>query len=141
MNIKLNLCNPPPPFIFWAKTWAIAFTPFLWIWDPSVRCSQEATKSSGPFGYIGSFKEGLGQGIGIALFPDGEEYSGEIVESMPQGYGVARLRGRKGLYAGQWQGGTRHGWAVSTLLNGALWAGTPLPLPTFPPCALNQSGL
>lgn len=74
---------------------------------------------------MGTFQNGLRHGAGVAFFPKGEEYSGEISDGTPHGYGIARLEGRKGFYAGQWLEGRRHGWAVSTLLNGTLWAGKP----------------
>lgn len=94
----------------------------------------------GRFGYIGTFTRGIRNGDGVVLFPNGEEYSGEMFEGTPHGYGIARLEGRKGIYAGQWLEGRRHGWAVSTLLNGTLWAGNPL-LPPLDWCSSRNGAL
>ena len=83
---------------------------------------QEA-EEPGAFFYVGEFLGGLRQGLGVAGFPNGEEYAGEVAQDAPHGYGVAHLTGGKGTYEGAWRNGQRHGWAVSTLPNGSLWAG------------------
>ena len=75
------------------------------------------------FFYVGGFHRGLRHGLGVAIFANGEEFSGELAADAPHGYGVARLGSKKGIYEGQWAHGMRHGWAVSTLPNNSMWAG------------------
>lgn len=67
----------------------------------------------------------------MAGFANGEEFSGELQHDSPHGYGVAHLGNQKGTYEGQWLNGVRHGWAVSTVSNGDMWAGAIPPSPRW----------
>lgn len=84
---------------------------------------QEDHASEYPSIYIGKFRKGLRHGLGAEKYRNGEEYFGEFDSGMAAGYGVADLGSTAGIYEGEWKAGVRHGWAVSTLCNKAMWAG------------------
>ena len=89
---------------------------------------QDCTAEGEPQAYIGCFRGDVRQGLGVASYKNGEEFAGEFQAGAAQGYGVAELGAKGGLYEGEWRDGSRHGWAVSTLSNRSMWAGTSLPL-------------
>ena len=90
-------------------------------------CLVQESEHEDGFYYVGSYCKGRRQGLGLAGFDaSGEEYTGEMQEDAPHGYGVAQLGPRRGTYEGQWMYGKRHGWAVTTLSDGNMWAGEPL---------------
>lgn len=84
---------------------------------------QDSKKEADPRLFVGSFRNNVRHGLGVANYADGEEYAGEFHAGAAEGYGVAELGDRGGVYEGEWRDGMRHGWAVSTLNNHAMWAG------------------
>ena len=85
--------------------------------------AQESNIAEEPEAYVGTFRRDSRHGLGVAMYRTGQDYVGEFQGGLPGGYGVGSLGGTSGTYEGEWRDGMRHGWAVSTLSNNAMWAG------------------
>jgi hypothetical protein len=74
---------------------------------------QPVAKWSGCYGevgwdvalYIGDFRDGRAHGLGVYIWPGGEQYVGEFVRGLPEGRGVEYSRSGEMKNAGLWRDG------------------------------------
>lgn len=65
---------------------------------------------SGAPRYEGQLENGLKQGIGSLLYPDGDHYDGEFDRGMAHGHGT--FTSKRSSYVGEWKNDVKHGNAV-----------------------------
>ena len=80
--------------------------------------------------YIGNLKNGLPNGNGVVVFPNGDKYEGEFREGFYEGEGILTIKDY-GKYEGQWVEGKKHGmgrftyedgtWSAGEWMNGKPW--------------------
>ena len=77
--------------------------------------------------YIGDWVDGVIEGVGVAHYANGLVYEGEFADSQQEGQGVLIMRTEDGAesyrYDGSWLAGQRHGDAMVTYPDGAVYEG------------------
>ena len=59
--------------------------------------------------YIGSWKSGLQEGNGTAIYNNGNRYDGEFLAGFKHGYGKFTVTTNNDVYTGSFDRGVRHG--------------------------------
>ena len=82
--------------------------------------------------YQGEVKNGVPNGFGILIFPNGQKYVGEFKDGLPNGQGTKTYDG--GKYVGEFKDGEQHGHGTDfdsdgvkyegEFKNGKMWNGT-----------------
>ena len=64
---------------------------------------------------VGEYVEGLREGSGVYVFPNGDRYEGECLGDLPEGHGVYRFQVSGAICEGTWRAGAKHGFFIVTV--------------------------
>ena len=64
---------------------------------------------------VGEYVEGLREGYGVYVFPNGDRYEGECLGDLPEGHGVYRFQVSGAVCEGTWRAGAKHGFFIVTV--------------------------
>ena len=64
---------------------------------------------------VGEYVEGLREGYGVYVFPNGDRYEGECLGDLPEGHGVYRFQISGAVCEGTWRAGAKHGFFIVTV--------------------------
>ena len=64
---------------------------------------------------VGGYEEGMREGAGLYIFPNGDRYEGDVAADLPQGAGVYHFTASDARLEGAWAEGRCHGWGLLTI--------------------------
>ena len=73
--------------------------------------------------YKGDVKDGVPNGLGLMIFPNGDKYEGEWMDGKQNGQGTKNYPDGRIMYVGYWKDGNYYGQGTKTLADGEKYVG------------------